>query len=59
MDRGAWWVMVHRAAESGMAEVTQHAHMQYSTAVQFDNLFSVSIFFIVILRYVPGKADSL
>ena len=26
MDRGAWWVIVHRVAESDMTEVTEHAH---------------------------------
>ena len=26
MDRGAWWVTVHGVPESGMTEVTEHAH---------------------------------
>ena len=26
MDRGAWWVIVHRVAESDVTEVTEHAH---------------------------------
>ena len=25
MDRGAWWAMVHRTAESDMTKTTQHA----------------------------------
>ena len=26
MDRGTWWATVHRAAQSHMTEVIQHAH---------------------------------
>ena len=26
MDRGAWWVIVHRVAESDMTEPTSHTH---------------------------------
>ena len=26
MDRGAWWAMVHRVAESDTTKATEHAH---------------------------------
>ena len=26
MDKGAWWVTVHRVTELDMTEVTEHAH---------------------------------
>ena len=34
MDRGAWWVIVHRVAQSDMTEATEQAHPQYSFMIR-------------------------
>ena len=31
LDRGAWWAIVHRLAESDTTEATEHAHARTHT----------------------------
>ena len=33
VDRGAWWAIVHRVAESDIAEVTWHTHIHTHTHI--------------------------
>ena len=44
MHRGAWWAAVHRASQSRMTEVTQHACMHYvkqEIVVYFGKIWAV------------------
>ena len=42
MDRGAWWVTAHRAAESDTTEATQHPHTYHThTQIWYPKLWSI------------------
>ena len=44
VDRGAWWAIVHRVAESDMTEATEHAYML--DAFQRESIVFISPFLL-------------